>query len=368
MEELHYQFKFTGDHWIDAGIIGFWDYIEGKEEIVSKFNVKLERGNYSISGQSSKEIEDFLVETLDEIKNNIYIQQSNNKVCIYGKANDDLEIINKINIVSIVRELFSIGAGASKPDYEKCQFPKNKHQQWEKLKEQHKGQGVDFRINDKGLVYCSPPKYRWPFFNPNLAPRKQTTCAFCGATNACSKIHSNNYPFLVPTGNWSNFYSNLSLELKMCSLCEIASLFAVNKIFFNVNWRKKRLFMAIPHASSLPEIKEFWDDVKGIDKLRKLKILTETSNIFEENEGFKYSYLNETTLAFAYKLYIALKEAAEANRLFKEASTKTWHLFLSDTSGKSISFGNYILLDDMHRLLSFLHSGGRKDKLLLDVF
>lgn len=348
MKTVSYQFKFTGDPWVDAGVIGLWDYIEDKEGIASKFGVVLERNNYSLSAPSSKEIEGLLQEVFERIKNNDYIQSSRNKTCIYNKAKDDFEIINKINLVNIVNSLFSIGAGASKPDYEKCQLPKDKYQEWEKLREQHKG--VDFKTNDKGLVYCSPPRCKWPFFKPNLAPQKQDICAFCGSANASSDIHSNNYPFLVPVGNWSNFYSNLSLELKMCSLCEIASLFAVNKAFFNINWRKKRLFIAIPHASSLPEIKEFWDDVKGIDKIRKLKILTKTSNIFEEDEGYRYSYLNEATLAFAYKLYIALKEATEVNRLLESASTKTWHFFLGDTSGKSISFGNYILLDDMHRL------------------
>lgn len=351
MKEVYYQFKFTGEPWIDAGILGFWDYIEGKEETGSKFNVRLKPRDYSISGQSSHGIESFLTEIVDDIKNNSYIQQSGNRICVYSKAKDDFEIVNKINLVNIVAKLYNAGTGALKPLPEgKCQLSEVKFQQWEKLREKYKGQGVDFKIDGNNHVYCSPPQYSWPHFKPNLAPKKQTICAFCGATNACSKIHSNNYPFLVPTGNWSNFYSNLSLELRMCNLCEIASFFAVNKVFFNINWGKKRLFMAIPHASSLPEIKDFWNDVKGLDKLRRVKMLTQSSNIFEANEGYEYAYLNETTVAFAYKLYIALKATTEADRLLKMARTKTWHFLLADTSGKSISFGNYTLLDDMHRL------------------
>jgi hypothetical protein len=357
MQELYCQFRFTGDPWVDAGILGFWDYIEDKGEIASRFNVTLEPKNHSISAQDSQQIGGFLKEIVDEIKNNSYIQQSDNRICVYSKAKDDFQIVNKINLVNIVAKLYNAGTGALKPLPEgKCQLSEVKFQQWEKLREKYKGQGVDFKI-DRGRVYCSPPRYKWPF-KPILTPKKQTTCAFCGATNACSKIHSNNYPFLVPTGNWSNFYSNLSLELQMCSLCEIASLFAVNKIFFNINWGRKRLFMAIPHASSLPEIKEFWNDVKGLDKLRGVKMLTQPSNIFQENEGYKYAYLNETTLAFAYKLYIALEATTEADRLLKMASTKTWHFFLGDTSGNPISFRNYALLDNMHRLFELFSKVG----------
>ncbi len=341
---MEVKFSYTGDPWIDAGIISFCDYIEDKEEVRKKLGIGFDKDNYVLSASTYDKIENFLKETFERIKNERYIQPTEKKVCIYNKGKGDFEFVGKINLVSIVGSLFS--GGDLRPKYEKCDFPDKKYHMWENMKKEQKG--VNFKIDDKGRVYCSTPQYNWPF-KPNLMP--QEICAFCGSTNASSKVHSNNYPFLVPVKNWSNFYSNLSLELKMCTLCEIASLFAVIRVFYNINRRKKTFFMAIPHASSLNEIKEFWMDTKDIIGG---KLLSEPSNIFDD--GYRYQYLNETILAFSYELYKSLKGTVGTARRLNVASTKIWHFSLGAISGKSVSFKNNLVFDEMSRLFKLYES------------
>ena len=335
-------FYVTGDPWIDAGIVAFWDYVKDQE--MQNTEVEIDSENYAITAPSFLEIEYFLKEIFEKIKNERYIQPTKNKVCIYNREKDDFEVVPKINLVNAVSALFR--GGDLKPNYQKCIFPKDKQQIWDSMKDDSKKRKdkVDFKVDNKGRVYCSRPRYNWPF-KPNLNPERNEICTFCGSPFATSNIHSNNYPFLVPVKNWSNFYSNLSLDLKMCSLCEAASLFAINRIFFNINRRKKTLFMAIPHASSLPEIEEFWRDVKeAIGE----KGLADTSNILDT--GYMYQYLNETILAFSYELYQSLKETLDASRRLNVASTKIWYFFLADISGKSVSFKNIAVFDEMSRL------------------
>ena len=75
------KFKFTGDPWIDAGIIGFWDYIDNK--ISQRFGVEIDQNNYTLSASTLNEIENFLREIFERTKNGRYIQPTGNKVCIY---------------------------------------------------------------------------------------------------------------------------------------------------------------------------------------------------------------------------------------------------------------------------------------------
>ncbi|MFH1773935.1 MAG: hypothetical protein ABH874_03125 [Methanobacteriota archaeon] len=339
---------FTGDPWIDAGVVALWDYIESQE--IQNTEVEINRKNYAITAPSPDQIENFLKKIFEKIKNERYIQSAKNKVCIYNNEKDDFEIVPKINLVNVVNALFS--GGDLKPKYQKCDFPKNKQGIWDNIRDSYEEQKdkIDFKIDDKGRIYCSRPQYNWPY-QPNFNPERKEICTFCGSPFATSNIHSNNYPFLVPVKNWSNFYSNLSLDLKMCSLCEAASLFAINRIFFNINRRKKTLFMAIPHASSLDEIEEFWKDVRGIIEERRL---SDSSNIFEG--GYKYQYLNETILAFSYELCRSLKETVDASKRLNVASTKIWYFFLGSISGKSVSFKNNTVFDEMSRLFKLYES------------
>ncbi|MBT9145401.1 MAG: hypothetical protein DDT42_01272 [candidate division WS2 bacterium] len=344
------EFKYTDDSWIDAGIMGFWDYIED-EGIHQKFGVQINRDYYTISASAPGKIENFLKEIFERIKNRRYIQPTGNKVCIYNSGKDDFEVVDKLNLVNIAGALFSAGAGGLKPNYGKAyDLPKEKQERWGIMKSERQKEKVDFKTDKKGCVYRSRPQYNWPF-KPNLNPERKEICTFCGSSNASSNIHSNNYPFLVPVKNWSNFYSNLSLELKMCTLCEIASLFAVNRIFYNINRRKKTLFMAIPHASSLDEMDLFWRDTKEIIGGKRL---SEPSNIFDD--GYRYQYLNETILAFNYKLYKSLKETVGADRRMNVISTKIWHFFLGDISGKIVSFRNNLIFDEMAYLFKLYES------------
>ncbi|MCL0079751.1 hypothetical protein M1O18_02465 [Dehalococcoidia bacterium] len=135
--------------------------------------------------------------------------------------------------------------------------------------------------------------------------------------------------------------------MKMCGLCEMASLFAFNRIFFSVAPKNKLqiIFLAIPHAESLSEVGTFWADVREVIGERTLEDL---SNIFDD--AFKYNHLHETVLAFAHRLYQGFSKARESAHRREEAETKTWHFHLGKRTGNVLSFDGYVLFDEMERL------------------
>lgn len=346
--QIEIAFASTGDPWIDAGIVGFFDELLLWSSIPMQDIVRVDNDNFSIAAHTIQDIEIFLNKAFEQMKSRNYVAPTGNKVLIFNKDKSDFEIVDKINLVSIVGVLLG-GSGDLKPEYEKCDFPEHLRDRFDELRKSNKKDKVEAK---EKKIRCSPPSFKnkWAY-SATLSVAQQkgnnNKCAFCGRDGADTNIHSNNYPFMVPAKNWSNFFSNQSLELKMCSVCEISSLFAATRIFYNWNQINKTFFIAIPHDSNLEGIRDFWDSIKGCIELKTLR---DNSNIF--SDGYKYKYLNETILAFSYQLYDSFKKAKRADELLQKASLKNWHFFLGVKGGQLLSFKNYGRLDELHRLFN----------------
>jgi hypothetical protein len=348
----------TRDPWIDAGIVGLFDYVKDRVDLQKKHGVTVDLDAFALSAHNSSKVEEFLRDAFEEVKKVRYIKETGKQSLIYDQAQDKLVPTKKITLVPIIAGLF-VG-GNLRPEYDKVPFPEHLRPQLEEIQKRH-DKAVDTKTIKKGKIFASAPNFPWEI-RPSLAPTEKTRkkgkaatrqgstteqCAFCEREHPASALHSNNYPFIVATKNWSNFFSQQRLELKMCSLCEIAALFAFNCIFFNVANKNKSqiIFLAIPHAESLSEISTFWIDIRGAIRERTLENL---SNIFDD--GFKYSYLHETVLGFAHHLYDSFSKARNAAQLCGEAETKSWHFYLGKKVGNVLQFNEYVLFDEMERL------------------
>lgn len=342
----------TGDPWIDSGIVSLADmFTTGRTrallggQTIGKIDVQW-RGEdrISIRGEKRKTVEDSLKALFEYAKSIRYIENTSNKVCIFNEEKDDFEVVPKINLVGPVGFLF--GGGDLKVKYRKTLLTKKLRKRFNDTKRLYREQkNVTFKEDESNKVYASPPRFNWPY-KPNLEGA-QDTCSFCGRSASCSHLHSNNYPFAVATEHFKNFFSNLRYEPKICSLCELASLLAINRVFFNLSEGRSRLFMAIPYAQSLNELDRFWQEMKPIlppDPLKK------ASNMLDD--GYRYRRLYESILAFCLELYLKLKKVKESDRRLKEASTKTWHFYFARKTGKTVSFEGYAHLTDLHRLFS----------------
>jgi hypothetical protein len=334
----------TGNPWIDCGIIGLFNMVEhGKLEVPRSIAVRLqeEQDKLVMSGESRNDIEDFLKYAFEQVKSNFYVEQTVNKVCIFNEEKDDFQVVPKINLVDVIGFLFS--GGDLKVKYRKKPLTERLRRKLEKFKDSYsQRKNIEFKV-DKSTVYASSPRYNWPY-KPRLEG-EAAICSFCRRTMPCADIHSNNYPFAVATEHFRNFFSNLRLEPKICSLCELASLLAVNCVFFNLSDRRRRLFLAIPDAQSLSELNTFWRD---IPPQVALKPLNQPSNILDE--GYRYRHLNESILAFSLELYLKLKEVKEHDKMLAEISSKAWHFYFASKDGKTVSFEGYAHFTDLHRL------------------
>lgn len=367
---LQYRFgrngQSTGDPWIDAGIVGFFDYVSERTELAQEQGMEeVDSDAFALSADEPSKVEKFVRCAFEEVKNNRYIVKTGNRSLIYDQEQDKLTLADKINPAPIIAALFP--GGNLRSDYDKVPFPKHLRPQLEEMQNTYKGnKSVNMRTIDKeGRIFASKPRVAWeiqPSLVPEARARKRKDaqgeetvrpatavgqCAFCGRDYASSHPHSNNYPFIVATKNWSNFFSQQRLELKMCSLCEAASLFAFLRVFFSVVRRNKikTIFIAIPHAESLSEMDTFWADARGFIGERTLN---DSSNVLDD--AFKYTHLHETVLAFAHRVYRGFSEAREGARLREEAETKRWHFYLGKKVGNVLSFDDYVLFDEMERI------------------
>lgn len=343
----------TGDPWIDCGIVALSQAIGLHRIKVNKIRVTWDGPDkLMISGGSYKEIEDFLKEILEQVKSNRYVEQTRNKVCFFNKERKKFKVVPKINLVGVVGFLFS--GGDLKVKYEKKPLTDKLRKELKEFKKLYgTRKEIDFRVDEKNRLYASAPRYNWPY-KPKLEGRT-STCSFCQRMLPCADVHSNNYPFAVAVEHFRNFFSNLRSEPKICSLCELASLLAVNCVFFNLSDRRRRLFLAIPHAQSLDELQTFWDEMRGIKAIEPLR---QDSNILDG--GYRYRHLSENILAFVLELYLKLSRvkkrdkllAEKRDKLLAEASSKTWHFYLASRNGKTISFDGYDHLTDLQPLFS----------------
>ena len=341
----------TGDRWIDCGVVGLFNMVKhGILEAPSSIDVRLqeEQDKLVISGGSYNAIEDFLKDAFEQVKSSWYVKQTTNKVGVFNEEKDDFQVVPKINLVGVVGFLFS--GGDLKVKYRKKPLTEKLRKKFKKFKELYSEQRkIEFKVDEKNRVYASSPHYNWPY-KPRLEG-EATTCSFCRRTAPCANLHSNNYPFTVATEHFRNFFSNLRLEPKICSLCELASLLAVNCIFFNLSDGGRRLFLGIPDAQSLKELYRFWRD---IPPQVALKPLNQSSNILDE--GYRYRRLNESILAFSLELYLKLRKVKECDKMLAETSSKAWHFYLASKDGKTVSFEEYTHLTDLHRLFRLFSS------------
>ena len=342
----------TGDPWIDCGTVVLFHRVNSRIAAVPN-GIDLQwheqdKDKLVIRGATYRVVEGFLKDIFEQVKSNLYVEKTGNNVCVFNEEKGQFQVVPKINLVGLVGFLFS--GGDLKVKYHKKPLTQKLRKKLEKFKERYSGQRkIEFKVDDKSRVYASSPHYNWPY-KPRLED-ETTSCSFCGRTMPCADLHSNNYPFAVATAHFRNFFSNLKLEPKICSLCELASLLAVNAMFFNLSDRRRRLFLAIPHAQSLDELYQFWRD---IPPLLPVKPLSQLSNILDE--GYRYRRLNESALAFCLELYLKLRGIKESDKWLAETSSKAWHFYSASKNGKTVSFEGYIHFTDLHRLFRLFSS------------
>jgi hypothetical protein len=272
---IEISFRLTGDPWIDAGYAALWLFLRENHDNLEE-NPILDVDAHKLVG-SKEEIETILNKAFEQIKSSEYIVKTGNKATIFNEKAQEWEQVDKIDFVPIVKAL--IVSGRLRVEYAECELP---NEALERLKES----GIKATIKEKDnktYAYCSPPYIR-SWIRVEVDASSQDRCLFCNRP-ATSRIHANNYPFLVTQGNWSNFYSFLNAGTSLCTLCELASVFAFKAVFFNIALRRPmQIFIGIPHASDIAELVSFWNSLRATALGTKLKT-SGISNIFDKPYG-----------------------------------------------------------------------------------
>lgn len=345
MEPKTVSFWATGDAWIDAGIIAFFDIL-GQNVVKIPPEISVNYDDFTIIAPY-----DLLQKTMYDLfkkQKPKYIEQTGNQVVILSDNDNGFRIVNKKTLVGIVNMLFS--GGDLKAKYVKAKFPTKLSDKYQQMKDSYSGnKKIQFKIEEKKgqkYIYKSEPNFNWSY-DPRLMGTSET-CSFCGrAEFPCSQVHSNNYPFTVGTKNFRNFFSNLSGELVICPFCELASLLATQRVFFHKSIRNERLFLALPAAYELTELQSFWQDIRSFLLPNGL---SQNSNYLGGN--VKYRGLYESVLSFLYDLHNFLIKTKEYDAALQTASSKAWNFYLITKSNNTLSFDGYTHLSDTHRIFA----------------
>ena len=113
----------TGDPWIDAGIVGFFDYaLEEEEEknLGGDYGIQIDPEKYALSSDNIQKIGGYLQDVFRDVKSARYIVKTGNRSLIYDETQDKLTLTDRINLVPIIGMLFP--GGNLQPKYDRMPF------------------------------------------------------------------------------------------------------------------------------------------------------------------------------------------------------------------------------------------------------
>ena len=269
------EFKESGNFWIDSGIISLFRAFNSPEskELVEKLGIIVRERKFTVEGPSQENVALFIKEVVDNLVNNNYITQTQNKDIWYDETDGEFKLYQKTNFTPFHSALISgIIPSIKNKLFLKEMSPELK----EKLENQQKlfNENTDQKAKISPKQIKDPDKAYVPMEIPKLSinttldlePGKNC-CSFCGRSVKKGINPSGvNYPWITSASKLKNFNSMHTGKLIMCGYCEAASIAAYDIVRYHIN--DKNLFIALPHAENLSELRDIWVDILTYNPLK----------------------------------------------------------------------------------------------------
>ncbi|MDW7726942.1 MAG: hypothetical protein SCH70_07490 [Candidatus Methanoperedens sp.] len=260
------EFKETGNYWLDSGIISLFRAFNCSEELASDMVIKVDKHQFTVEGASEEKVTAFIKEVVDSLTNTNYITNTKNKDVWYDDEADEFKLYQKTNFTPFHSALISgVIPSIKQKLLLKDMTPEQKTKFDDAIESFNENKDQKAKIgpkqpNDSDKAYV-------PMDAPKLSIKTEldfgvgkNICTFCGRSTKGMNPSGVNYPWITSASKLKNFNSMHTGKSIMCGYCESASIAAYDLVRYHIN--EDRLFMALPHAESLGELKLVWSDIK----------------------------------------------------------------------------------------------------------
>lgn len=328
------EFKESGNYWIDSGIISLFRAFNSPEnkELAEKLGVTVRAKKFTIESPSKEDVSTFLKEVVDNLVNKSYITETQNKDIWYDETDGEFKLYQKTNFTPFHSALISGVIPSIKNKLLLKEMSPDLREKFEsKLKLFNENTDQKAKIGPKQGK--EPDKAYVPMEIPRLSinttldiePGKNN-CSFCGRSVKRGINPSGvNYPWITSTTKLKNFNSMHAGKLVMCGYCEAASIAAYNIVRYHIN--DKNLFMALPHADNLRELRDIWTDIITYSPTKS------TENLYCNFTQEKISayYLSENLVYLAISMYNSIRNYVSQRELkddsaWQRFASKRWYL------------------------------------------
>jgi hypothetical protein len=269
--------------------------------------IKINERKFTVEGKNKETVTAFIKKVVDNLVNGNYITHTKNKDIWYDAEDGEFKLYQKTNFTPFHSALIS---GVIPSINQKLLLKNMSSEQKEKFdaaiksfnenKEQKAKIGAkQAKDLDKAYVPMEKPKLS---INSTLDfTEGKNVCSFCGRATKGMNPSGVNYPWLTSATKLKNFNSLHRGKFLMCGYCEAASIAAYDIVRYHVNG--DRLFMALPHAESLNELRRLWNTISPHTKTQG------TENIycnFSEKHINAY-HLSENFVYLAIAMYDSMR-------------------------------------------------------------
>lgn len=320
-------FKETGNYWLDSGIIALFIAFDKHKKLADNLGVTANGRRFTVEGPNQQIVVQFVSQVIDDLVNMNYIAPTQNKDIWYDESKGEFNLYQKTNFTPLHSALIS-GIVPSinnklllkdmsvelKSKFESALFSFN-----EGIEQKAKIGPKQANDSEKAYVPMDVPKLS---LKATLDfETGKNICSFCGRSVKKGMNPTGvNYPWLTSSNKLKNFNPMHKGKLVMCGYCEAASIAVYDILRYHING--DRLFIALPHAESLEELKSVWNAIKSYSPTRG------TENIycnFTEQKVPTF-HLSENFVYLAIAMYQSIKDYISMN---DRENTDAWQRFAS---------------------------------------
>ncbi len=337
------KFTETGNYWLDSGIIALFNAFDKQSRLARELGLKVNGRKFTLEGPDPQTVTSFVSQVIDNLVNQNYIAPTQNKDIWYDEVNGEFKLYQKTNFTPFHAALIS---GVIPTINNKLLLKDMDADQREMLETAlasfNETTEQKAKIGPKQAN--NPDKAYVPMDTPRLSLKTtldfetgKNTCSFCGRSVKKGESPTGvNYPWLTSGNKLKNFNPMHKGKLTMCGYCEAASIAVYDLLRYHIN--NDRLFVALPHAESLDELRFVWNDILSCAPTQSTENIycnfTEQKiPTFHLSENFVYLSI---AMYQSIKNYISLRDRDDTNAWQRFAS-KRWYAILG-ISGQSLQF------------------------------
>ncbi|WP_342304175.1 hypothetical protein [Methanolobus sp. ZRKC5] len=261
-------FKDTGNYWLDSGIVALFNAFDKHKKLATNLGVTVKGRRFAVEGPDQQTVVQFISQVIDNLVNMNYITPTQNKDIWYDEADGEFKLYQKTNFTPFHSALISGVVPSINNKLLIKDMNADLNEKFEAALDSF-NEGTEQKAKIGPKQASNVDKAYVPMDVPKLSLKTaldfetgKNNCSFCGhSIKKGANPTGVNYPWLTSSNKLKNFNPMHKGKLVMCGYCEAASIAVYDLLRYHING--DRLFVALPHAESLDELRSVWNDIKS---------------------------------------------------------------------------------------------------------